>query len=252
MRKLFAMFSALVVYFCVGTVITGCLALGYAASKGYLDKEKLSKMVAVAKGTDAQLAVSETLPHESGKSSDIPEQPSLADIEAKRALGTRNLELREQALASGLQQVRFEQQKLLDEKENYDRVKTSFEKQLNELHTGSQATGRENIRQIWESIRPKQAKEQMLQMIAAGEQNDVVAILNAMPVAKRAKIIGEFKTEDESKKLEDILRLIRQGEPEMKVLDKANEQVRQISNDEPRLLSGASNQRGAVVNINGK
>jgi hypothetical protein len=249
MGKLFGMFTALVVYFCVGTVIAAGIMLGLAASKGYLDKDKLAKIVAVAKGTDAESAVHETLIKDSEKPSGIPEQPSLAEIEAKRALRTRDFELREQALASGLDSLRYEQRKLADEKESYDRVKTSFEKQLAELHNGSQATGRDSIRQIWESIKPKQAKEQVLQMIAAGEQNDIVAIFNAMPTAKRAKIIGEFKSEEESKKLEEILRLIRQGEPEMKVLDKATDQVKQFSNA-PRTLAGASNERGEVLNPN--
>jgi hypothetical protein len=250
MRRLLGMLTALFVYFCVGTVITTCLMVGYAMSKGYLSSEKIAKMVAVAKGTDAELAVSATLAADPEKTTEIPEQPSFDEIETKRAIHTRNLELREQSLSSGLARIRFEQTKLADEKQNYDRLKGDFEKQLAELHTGSQATGRDNIRQIWESIRPKQAKEQMLQMIAAGEQNDVVAILNAMPVAKRAKIIGEFKTQEESTKLEDILRRIRQGEPEMKVLDTATDQVKQISNV-PRTLAGASNERGQVINAGG-
>src|SRR4051812_40580972 len=247
MGKLLGMISALFAYFCIATAITVFLMLGFAFSKGYLEKEKITKMIAVAKGTDTELAAPD-IPKGAEKSNDIPEQPSLADIEAKRALHSRDFELREQALNSGLDRLRFEQRKLVEEKETYDRVKNSFEKQLAELHTGSQATGRDNIRQIWESIKAKQAKEQVLQMIAAGERNDVVAIFNAMPVAKRAKIIGEFKTEEESKKLEDILRLIRQGEPEMKVLDKATDQVRQLPGSVPQALAGASNQRGEITN----
>jgi hypothetical protein len=250
MGKLFGMFSALFAYFCIGTVIAAGIMLGLASSKGYLDKDKLTKMVAIAKGTDAETAVRDTLIKDAGKSNEIPEQPSLAELEAKRALRTRDFELREQALASGLDSLRYEQRKLADEKETYDRVKGSFEKQLAELQSGSKATGRDNIRTIWESIKPKQAKEQVLQMIAAGEQNDIVAIFTAMPTAKRAKIIGEFKSEEESKKLEEILRLIRQGEPEMKVLDKATDQVKQFSST-PRTLAGAgSNERAEILNAN--
>jgi hypothetical protein len=137
----------------------------------------------------------------------------------------RNLELREQALQSGMERVRFEQKKLAEDKDNYDRITTAFEKQLDELHTGALATGRENIRLIWESIKPKQAKEQILQMMQANEQEDLVAILSAMPIGKRAKIIGEFKTDEENKKLDEILDLIRRGMPETKVVNRTEEQV---------------------------
>ena len=139
----------------------------------------------------------------------------------------RDLELREQALDSGLQQIRAEQQKLADDKESYDRLRTAFDNQLKELNDGSQATGRENIRLIWENIKPKQAKEQILQMVQAGQQNDVVAIMSAMPISKRAKIIGEFKSEEESKKLQEILDLIRRGMPEQQVIENTQQQVTQ-------------------------
>ena len=52
---------------------------------------------------------------------------------------------------------------------------------------------------IWENIKPKQAKEQILQMIDSNEQDAVVAILTKMSISKQAKIIGEFKTPEESK-----------------------------------------------------
>ncbi len=86
----------------------------------------------------------------------------------------------------------------------------------------------------------------MLQMIAAGEQADVVAILSAMPIAKRAKIIGEFKTDDESKKLEEVLRLIREGVPEVKVINQTQQQFKQLEKPAPGLI-GASNVQAEVA-----
>jgi hypothetical protein len=233
--RLIGMLTTFLVYFCVATVITLCLLLGYASSKGYLDKDKVTKMIAVAQGTDeSPVPGTEANPLEPGRSSEqsklveTSEQPSLEDIETRRAVQFRNLELREQALDTGLQQIRSEQRKLADDKDGYDRLKSSFDKQLAELKNGSQATGRENIRLIWENIKPKQAKDQILQMIQAGQKEDVVAILSAMAIGKQSKIIGEFKTDDEPKKLQEILDLIRQGMPEQKVVDNAQQQLNQV------------------------
>lgn len=224
MGRLLGMLSAAFTYFCISTVLTLCLLLGYAFSKGFLEKDKVTKMIAVAQGIESP-TVAGGNPADAIKPSETQEQPSLEDIEKRRAVQVRNLELREQALQAGIERVKFEERKLSDEKEQYDQITNAFQKQLDELHSGALATGRENIRLIWENIKPKQAKEQILQMMQANEQDDVVAILSAMPIGKRAKIIGEFKTDDESKKLEVILDLIRRGMPDAKMVNRTEEQV---------------------------
>jgi hypothetical protein len=222
------MLASGIAYLCVSTVITLCLMLAYANSKGYLEKEKLAKMAAIAQGLDESTISTSPGTHEEAKPPDTPEQPSLEDIETRRAIHMRNVELREQALDTSLERLFSQQRTLADEKDSYDKIKVAFEKQLNELHTGALATGRENIRSIWESIKPKQAKDQMIQMIATGRQEDVVAILSAMPVTKRAKIIGEFKTDEDNKKLDDILERIRRGMPEEKVIDNTKGQLDEL------------------------
>jgi hypothetical protein len=249
MGRLLGLLVTLFVYLCVGTVLTGLILAGYALNKGYLNKEKITKIIAVAQGTDTASADATALSTDIAKPAETTEQTSIDEIENRRSVQSRDLELREQSLHSGLDQLRFEQRKMLDEKKTYDSLKTNFEKQLAELQTGAQATGRENIRLIWENIKPKQAKEQILQMIAAGEQADVVAIMSAMPIAKRAKIIGEFKTDEESKKLEELLRLIREGVPETKIINQARQQIKEFSNP-ARGLTNASNTKAEIANSN--
>jgi hypothetical protein len=249
MGRLLGSLVTLFVYLCVGTVLTGIILAGYALSKGYLDKEKLTKIVAVAQGTAAASTDATAISTDVAKPAETTEQTSIDEIENRRSIQSRDLELREQSLHSSLEQLRFEQRKILDEKKTYDGLKTSFEKQLAELQTGAQAMGRENIRLIWENIKPKQAKEQILQMIAAGEQADVVAIMSAMPIGKRAKIIAEFKTDEESKKLEELLRLIREGVPETKIINQAQQQFKEFNNP-ARGLTNASNTKAEIANSN--
>ena len=67
-----------------------------------------------------------------------------------------------------------------------------------------------------------------MEMIDKQEMNEVVTILVAMPIAKRAKIVSEFKTAEELQKLDEMLRLIRQGVPEVNLIDKTRSQI-----DEP-------------------
>ena len=62
-----------------------------------------------------------------------------------------------------------------------------------------------------ESIKPRQAKELVVGMLDNGEEDEVVLLLSGMSDSKRAKLLAEFKTADENKKIDDVLRRIRQG-----------------------------------------
>ena len=128
-----------------------------------------------------------------------------------------------------MDRVRFEQRKLTDERGEYDRLKKGFEEFLTDKKNKVVLAGRENIQLIWENIKPKQAKEEILQMIESGEQNEVVAIMSGISIAKRARIIGEFKTEEESKKLAEILRLIRQGVPDVLSIDQTRDELKKFN-----------------------
>ena len=185
-----------------------------------------------ANGSDRKGASKSGPRAKSSKSAKTPqaaEQPSLEDVERQRALQTRQLELREQAIDSGLDRVRFEQRKLTDERADYDRLKKGFEQVLAEKKSKAILDGRENMQLIWENIKPKQAKEEILQMIEAGEENEVVAILANITIGKRARIIGEFKTEEESKKLEGILQLVRKGIPDVLSIDQTREELKKFN-----------------------
>jgi len=225
MGRLLTAGGALLAYLCVATVLTAAVVGGYLWTHGYMDKEKLDRIVAVARGVDlAPQAVEQV-----AKTPQAAEQPSLDEVERQRAIQTRQLELREQAIGSGLDRVRFEQRKLTDERADYDRLKKGFEEVLNDKKNKAVVAGRENIQLIWENIKPKQAKEEMLQMIDSGEENEVVAIMSGISIAKRARIIGEFKTEEESKKLGEILRLIRQGVPEVLSIDQTRDELKKFN-----------------------
>ena len=58
MGRLFGILGSLFVYLCVGTVVALALILAYAATHGYLDRDKLARMADVARGIEiAQVPV---------------------------------------------------------------------------------------------------------------------------------------------------------------------------------------------------
>ncbi len=224
-------------YLCVATVFSLALIAAYLWTHGYLDQEKLTRMIEVAQGAQqAPLAVASASGGAASTKShaaEAGEQPSFDEIERLRGIKARDLELREGAVQNGLDRVRFEQRKLADERDNYERLRLRFETLLEDAHNKTITDGRDNVRLIWENIKPKQAKDQIVQMIDEGQQNEVVAILGGMSINKRAKIIAEFKTEEEVKKFDELLRLIREGVPENLTIDQAREELKKFNPKQP-------------------
>jgi hypothetical protein len=202
-----SMLGGLIAYFCVGTILAQLIIAGYAASQGFLDKQKMSDMLAVARGTKLASAADKA-----GDTKTKPAQMmSIEEIDQRRMTMTRHLELREQSVQNTLAQIASEREKLLRERQTFDMLVAAFRKEKETTQSQELAKGQEDTRAILENLKPKQAKELILRMIAADEKEDVVAMLSAMPITRQVKIIGEFKTEDEQKKIDDILRLLRQG-----------------------------------------
>jgi flagellar motility protein MotE (MotC chaperone) len=221
--RLLGGFGAALAYLCIATVLAEAICLGFLATQGKLNEELVLRVVAAANGIDRPSATDKG----DGDADRDERQVSLDDLARARALTSRDLELREQALANNVAVVKTEYDKLIDEKDRYERIKTAFRAQLDELHEGVLANNRETARIILESVKPKQAKDQVLRMVKDGEMNDVVSLLSLMPTTKRAKIIGEFKTDDEAAILAEILKLIREGGPEAKLIEDAKQELQQ-------------------------
>lgn len=225
MGRLLGILSTLFVFLCVGTVIALAIVMGYAATHGYLDKEKLLRIADVARGIEIAAPPLE----QANKQAESPDQPSFDDIERHRGIKARNLELREAAVQNGMDRIRFEQKKLEDQVSRYDLLRKAFnDKVLDVDKAKAIKEGQDKIRSIWENMKPKQVKDQILQMIDGGEMTEVVSILSSVATNKQSKIIAEFKTDDEIKKLDEILRLIRHGVPDVLPIDDARERLKQF------------------------
>lgn len=210
--------TVIVAAVCVATVIAAALAFGYLRSRGKLDQKTIQKLIAVANGVEITPAHTKRA---SVGDETAPEQASLEDVARERALKSRDIELREQALNDNVTMVKTEYAKLVDEKDRYERIKAAFRAQLDELREGTLAENRETARLIIENMKPRQAKEQILRMVKNGETKDVIKILSLMPTTKRKNIVTEFKTEEESQTLAEILKQIREGVPETDLVDEA-------------------------------
>jgi len=213
---------SLFVYFCLATLLAQAVILGYLWFTWKLDREKLILILAVAQGIDLSTAQQ---PGEGGLDEVSPEQVSFQEILDHRAAMARDLELRELALKDELDQMRLQQKQLAESQQKHKQLTGAFQARVLALKEGAEARGRETVRLTLESIKPKQAKEQLVQMLEDGKTDEVVLLLAEMSESKRAKILGEFKTPEENQELGDVLRLIGQGEPESSIAEESQQQL---------------------------
>jgi flagellar motility protein MotE (MotC chaperone) len=216
----------LLVYFCTATLIAECLFAGWLCSAWHLDRTRLAQVVAVLQGGPLPSAAAETTTQ--AKPPETPsEQPSYQEILDRRAVKVRDLELRELSLHGALDQLKAQKRQLAEGEKRLQEQTTQFAAQVASVKEGAEASGRELVVRTLQSMKPKQAKEQLSQMLESNQIDQVVLLLPALPDTNRAKILAEFKTPDENKKLAEVLRLIRQGQPEASIADKAQQQFSQ-------------------------
>jgi len=201
---------------CIGTLLAQGAGLALLWSKGDLNRVTIAKLLAVLYGIEPK-PVAVAAAAEASKAD--REQPSWEEIEQARVLRMRQIEMREQNLAAEAARVRALQLNLQQSQSGFEQARNAFEAKLKDDREGALAAGRDSVRALWESMKAKQAKEQILQMYEGGDVDDVVRIMAAMAPSKQAKIAAEFKTPEEQKVLNEITAMILEGKPLTQTID---------------------------------
>jgi len=210
-RLLEALLSTLV-YFLAAMALGGLCLFIHLWFAWKLTPEKIRTAVAAARGTLPPPVTSVAGP--AGPKEPL-EEPSYNDILEKRANTYRDLELKEKLLKS-LKDELLTRETTLEKKEaGLKQREKILEERVAQLKEEAENAGIEAVRRTLESLRPSQAKELVQEMLARNEDAQVVTLLQGMNDSKRARIIGEFRTPEETAKIADILKQLREG-PELK------------------------------------
>jgi hypothetical protein len=151
------------------------------------------------------------------------EMVSFTEVQEARTLASLDLDLRQISFDKGLSDMK-ELAVLLDqERGRYSIVKNQFEQRWDLLQKGATDSALRDLQHQIESLQPKAAKDQLLRILDSPDVppesalNQVVTIFKNMAIDQRKKVVAEFKDAD-SQRLQDILRQIRLGMPEVNVL----------------------------------
>ena len=213
--KLSSVFAA----FCVATVLTQIILFGYFLTRGVVNRETTTKVVALLNGID----ISGNRLQQILRQSEDREQPDFDDILEARKMESYDMDLRLRSEKKFRDDLSVKLAELTDERERFDERLASFRRELEEIREGAQKQGLQDVQRTLQSLDAAQAKEQLLIMYEDERIDDVVTIVQAMSTEKRKDILAEFVSKDESDKLSDILRRIGEGMPTTSLINKASD-----------------------------
>lgn len=205
--------------FCVATVLTQMILMGYFLTRGSANGETMTKVVALLNGID----ISGNRLQQILRESEDREQPDFDEILEARKLKSYDMDLRLRSQKEFRDDLSTMLAELTDEKERFDERLTSFRSELDEIQKGAQSEGLREVQRTLQSLDAPQAKEQLLIMYDDERIDDVVTIIQAMSSDKRKDILAEFVAKDDAAKLAEILRRIGEGMPTTSLINQASE-----------------------------
>jgi hypothetical protein len=219
------MLAGALVYFCVATLLAQAVGFGVLWWRGSLNQDNGYRLLALLQGVDVD-AIRDEL--ERNRQPQDDPQVSFEAITKARLAKSLTLNLREQAISAGLSDLLALQAEVRTERQRLDGIVAGFEQRLTRMEQEAADTALQEVQRTLETIQPGQAKEQILLILdedGENSMNDVVAMIRAMPLDKRKKIFGEFKSKVEVDKMHDILQQLREGEPEISLIRDAQQQL---------------------------
>jgi len=232
MKRLISLLAQGFLYFCVATVVAAAVGAAMLYQKGAFTDHRVTNMWAALHGISLPGEAEST----GSDSRDTEEQPAYDDILVKRALAGLDLDLRENTVDKALVELRTIQSRIRTEQERFDQLVISYEEKLQGLEANAADAAILETQRTLEALPPKQAKQQLLNLLdeppSPGIESPmaaVVALVKAMPIDRRRKILQEFKTEVEDGKLAEILKEILRGAPDVPFLRQAREELQNLN-----------------------
>lgn len=203
--------------FCVATILSQMVGVGVLWSTGNLNGNTIAIVAAVLAGEPIGEDVVEEIEAESVQVT----QEQLLEFRANRLLDidhrNREVEARVNFDAGILARVREERAAL-------EKLIKNFKQELKQIDEAETSEGAEKVRSVLAKVKPAQAKD----ILMSRELSDTVRLLSGMPDRIIAKLLKEFKTNEEMTRAQEILKSLDEGKQQAEAARKALEELGQI------------------------
>ena len=211
--KLISAFAA----FCVGTVITQLIMLGYFLFQGSVNAETGTKVIALLNGID----ISGNRLQQILRQSEDREQPDFDEILEARKMESLEMDMRLRSQNEFRDDLSKMLAELRKQRDFFDERREAFKNKLAQIEQGAKDEGLQEVQRTLQSLDAAQAKDQLLRIYEDERVDEVVNIIQAMPMEKRKDILAEFVAPNEADILAEILRRIGQGYPSTSLINQA-------------------------------
>ena len=203
--------------------------VGYLGATGGFSGGRVEQITRILRGEEFVAASSASQPTSAPTSSNVASMPvsgmsvdddevtTAADRVAARARESRLAGLRVQRALQELgareELLRHAQQSLIDDQEKFESDQKRWNEQRAKLAQQSQDEGFKSELRSVTDMTPQLAKEHLIRTWKKSEV-DAVRLLNALPPAKKKKLLEQFKGQEEFDLMHQMLEQVRLQEPE--------------------------------------
>lgn len=214
-------------YTAVATVLSTLLWVGYLWQTERLTDERMFRIVAMIHGVET----GEKIERKQKPSDGTPEEePSLDEERRLRHLALRNYEARQESLDRGKSEFDHSLVQLVEQRDRVDQMATELKKRIDQVSTDTIAEGVRNVVRDLKVAKPEKGKELLLLILASGGTDpeakqaaldQVIEIINTMPVDTWSDILNKFDGAAELEQLHQIQAQQLEGGEKRRVLQEA-------------------------------
>jgi len=202
---------------CIATCLTQLILFGYFFFQGHLNTTSATKIIALLNGID----ITGNQLRQVLADSEQREQPDFDEILEARRRDSLDIDMRLRSQQEFRDELATMLADLRKQRQRFDERRDSFDRRLAEIREGVQEEGLREVQRTLQALEAEQAKILLLKMFDDERIDDVVNIIQAMPIDKRKDILAEFDGPEEIDKLHEILRRIGEGLPTTSLIDES-------------------------------
>ncbi|GAA5510683.1 hypothetical protein Rcae01_06193 [Novipirellula caenicola] len=203
--------------FCIGTVLTQMILFGYFLAQGSINGDTMTKIIALLNGID----ISGNRLQQILAQSEDREQPDFEEILQARKMESLEMDMRLRSQDQYRDELSQMEASLREKTKFFDERREAFNDKLAKMEKGAKDKGLLEVQKTLQSLDAVQAKDQLLRIYDDERVDEVVNIIQAMPIDKRKDILAEFVQPSEADKLAEILRRIGEGYPTTSLISQA-------------------------------
>lgn len=195
---------------CIAAVVMLLGGAAYVWSQGRLTTENVNSIAEILGGSDQAPPAEPEIPEELA-------QVAKDEVIEARAMKILALEARKREIDLLKGMIETKAAQIVKDKQALDRAQNAFKKQLEEVEEELLSDAAEQARGILLALPAEEAVAKLMTL----EPNEAVMLMKGITDKQHAKILQEFRSQEETLRGNEIFQAIVRGRPKREVIDDA-------------------------------